>query len=244
MSGWKVKTGSIVGATGMALVGVGDVAPTPEMAVWVVFIGKLLAGLGGALAAFGLGHKIEKAGAGSQRGQVGMLSLMVLGLLSIVLIVGCGVLGLPKPPSVCDAGSPKVAELAAWVKAEYDFEVVDADSRLCAIAAANDLHLESLGDLFLVVDVEAIRAQAFTRDLAVKAYEEMIAWLLSTSVISTGGLRDAALRYTGSYPELRLAVPFIAYLPADYTRLATTLDVALLVYHCHDVMRSLGVVFK
>lgn len=60
MTGWKTKVGSYALAIGTACLSAADLAPDPTAAEWIRFSGKLLTGLGGALAAFGIGHKIQK----------------------------------------------------------------------------------------------------------------------------------------------------------------------------------------
>jgi hypothetical protein len=66
MKGWKTKTGAALLAIGSVAPGIADACPNPEMATWILFAGKLLQGLGAALTAYGIGHKIEKASNGKQ----------------------------------------------------------------------------------------------------------------------------------------------------------------------------------
>jgi hypothetical protein len=60
MTGWKTKVGAYALAIGTACLSASDIAPDPTAAEWIRFAGKLLTGLGGALATFGIGHKIQK----------------------------------------------------------------------------------------------------------------------------------------------------------------------------------------
>lgn len=60
MKGWKTKTGAIIGAIGVTITGASEMVPIPEISPWLKFAGFLLTGIGGALATWGIGHKIEK----------------------------------------------------------------------------------------------------------------------------------------------------------------------------------------
>ena len=62
MTGWKTKAGIITGAVGVALLAGSQVSPNPDMAVWLKFLGTLIAAGGGSLGVYGVAHKVEKAG--------------------------------------------------------------------------------------------------------------------------------------------------------------------------------------
>lgn len=62
MKGWKTKWGAIILLAGQTVTGAADIAPDPTAAEWIRFAGKILTGIGTGLTAWGIGHKIEKAG--------------------------------------------------------------------------------------------------------------------------------------------------------------------------------------
>ena len=62
MKGWKSKVGAIVFAFGGGLIAGSKVAPSPEIEMWLMFIGTILASSGTALLGVGIAHKIEKQG--------------------------------------------------------------------------------------------------------------------------------------------------------------------------------------
>jgi hypothetical protein len=60
LTGWKVKTGSVIFAFGGALYAASRVIPNPNWVPWCEFISILLTGFGGSLLGIGMGHKIDK----------------------------------------------------------------------------------------------------------------------------------------------------------------------------------------
>ena len=60
MKGWKTKTGAILTTLGGVLVSSAE-SVSDEVGVWLALAGKVLMAVGGPLAAWGLGHKIDKA---------------------------------------------------------------------------------------------------------------------------------------------------------------------------------------
>jgi hypothetical protein len=61
ISGWKTKTGVIATAVGGGLLAGAKMAPTPEIGLWMGFIGTILAAAGASLAGYGIADKVEKA---------------------------------------------------------------------------------------------------------------------------------------------------------------------------------------
>jgi len=64
MGGWKVKTGSFLIAVGVVISGASEVVPVHEIGPWLKFAGYIVGGIGSAMAAWGIGHKIEKSATG------------------------------------------------------------------------------------------------------------------------------------------------------------------------------------
>lgn len=62
MKGWKTRYGSILLTAGTVILGASDVVPDPTAKEWIKFAGTVITGVGTAMAAWGIGHKIEKAG--------------------------------------------------------------------------------------------------------------------------------------------------------------------------------------
>jgi len=60
MKGWKTKAGFYAGLIGGAMLGGAEVAPTPQIGVWMRFIGIILVSFGGGTMGYGIAHKIEK----------------------------------------------------------------------------------------------------------------------------------------------------------------------------------------
>ena len=60
LTGWKTKTGLIVGVLGTGLLAGAEVAPTPQIGVWCRFLGMIMAGIGTGLAGYGIAHKVER----------------------------------------------------------------------------------------------------------------------------------------------------------------------------------------
>ena len=60
MEGWKTKAGFFIGAIGGALLAGAEVAPNPNLAIWLRFFGIILMSFGGGTMGYGIAHKIEK----------------------------------------------------------------------------------------------------------------------------------------------------------------------------------------
>lgn len=60
MSGWKMKTGSIMVAVAATITGSAELAPIAGMIPWIKFAAFLVGGVGAAFLAWGAGHKMEK----------------------------------------------------------------------------------------------------------------------------------------------------------------------------------------
>jgi hypothetical protein len=112
-------------------------------------------------------------------------------LLTIFALCACATLGLQKPPSVCDNLSAD-------------------ESVLCDLATKYDLHLETVGDLFLVFNLRAINQGAYQAADALEVLGDMEALL---DVFATpADLRGLVLGHVSDYPELILLSPYLAYM--------------------------------
>ena len=120
-----------------------------------------------------------------------MRRLLLAALCSFVMVAGCAWLGLQKPPSVCDDMAP-------------------GESVLCDLAGAYDLHLETVGDLFLVVNLRAIKQGAYTAQDAIDFFER--AKVFAQAEVSPMDLRMLVLAYVQDFPELLLLSPYLAYM--------------------------------
>lgn len=78
LDGWKTKWGGILMAIGSAIGGASRVAPNPELAQWLVFIGVLVGGFGTALLGVGIGHKVQKSAAA----KIILVALLIAGMTS------------------------------------------------------------------------------------------------------------------------------------------------------------------
>lgn len=112
-------------------------------------------------------------------------------LLAILALAACSTLGLQKPPSVCDSIKP-------------------GDSVLCDLAGKFDLHLETAGDLFAIINLRAIKSGAYEAADALKVLDD-IGHMLNAPV-SPAGLRGLVLAYVSDYPELILLSPYLSYM--------------------------------
>ena len=62
MTGWKTKTGIIIGVVGSALLSSANVCPIPDWIPWITFIGTIITAIGAGLGVYGLGSKIDRQG--------------------------------------------------------------------------------------------------------------------------------------------------------------------------------------
>ena len=62
MTGWKTKTGVIIGVIGGAMLASADMCPSPTWIPWLKFAGTLMAAAGGGLGIYGVGKKIDRQG--------------------------------------------------------------------------------------------------------------------------------------------------------------------------------------
>ncbi|HUU53246.1 MAG TPA: hypothetical protein VMW44_01230 [Candidatus Bathyarchaeia archaeon] len=60
LQGWKTNTGLIIGVIGGALLAGAEVAPSPDFAVWLKFLGTILMTIGAGGAAYGVADKVQK----------------------------------------------------------------------------------------------------------------------------------------------------------------------------------------
>jgi len=98
------------------------------------------------------------------------------------------------------------------------------DSVLCDIAAENDLHLETVGQLIMVANLRAIKEGAYTKEEAVEVLQEIKDVLIFQ--VSAQTLHNMAAQYVVDYPELLLLSPYVGEL--DTPRLLTDADRKLL----------------
>ena len=94
-----------------------------------------------------------------------MRKLMIL--MFVFLFAGCAILGIKPPPSVCDG-------------------IASGESLLCDTARKNDLHLETVGNIIMLVNLSAIE------DGSYKA-SEALSVLRSVKIAAAAGPSGAAL---------------------------------------------------
>jgi hypothetical protein len=123
-------------------------------------------------------------------------------ILAIFALFACSTIGLSKPASVCD--SLKVGE-----------------SVLCDLAGQYDLHLETVGDLFLIFNLRAIQKGSYEAADALKVLGD-IETLLAFAP-APADLRGLVLGHVSAYPELILLSPYLAYMdvPTPITKADT-----------------------
>lgn len=92
LKGWKTKTGLIIGVLGGALLAGVEVAPSPEIATWLKFLGTIFMNIGSGMTAYGVAHKVEKSNAKDS----GFMDIRLCGLLAAAMAIliissaGCG----------------------------------------------------------------------------------------------------------------------------------------------------------
>lgn len=123
---------------------------------------------------------------------IGILALCALGFL---LLQGCAMTGIPKPPSVCD-------------------ELPPGESLLCDLAIKHDLNLETVGNLILVADLRAIKQKAYTKRQALHVFNTLEAAVGKDGVLGKD-LALLAIKYAYDYPELLLVMPYLNYLKVE-----------------------------
>lgn len=140
-----------------------------------------------------------------------MNKLIAVALILSLSLIGCGALGLKAPPSVCD-------------------NMGTGDSILCDIATKNDIHLETAGNFFMVLNMRSIKEGLYTKD---QAHDVILGLQSAVGLFEITGddLRNLVLDYTADYPELILMSPYLGYLSgageikdADRDMLTTWLD--------------------
>lgn len=116
-------------------------------------------------------------------------------ILSLAIVatmfVACAAIGIKKPPSVCDSTEPGA-------------------SVLCDIAGKNDFHLETAGNILMVVNLRAIKQGLYTAQDAINVLGD-VRYALGFD-ISAVDLKRLIFEYIDEYPELILASPFLGYL--------------------------------
>lgn len=119
------------------------------------------------------------------------MNKLLLISLAFFLCAGCSIIGIKAPPSVCDNKTP-------------------GESVLCDIAGKYDLRLETVGDLFLVVNLRAIKEGAYTKEDAQRFFTKASVWI--EAPVSVIDLRMLVLGYVADVPELLLISPYLAYM--------------------------------
>ena len=188
-----------------------------DLLIVIVGVGGVLDAIAGYLPDrfvpyIGLVRRIVEILAGTRGGRVAMA------LIPLMLLVGCGTLGIGKPPSICDDLAP-------------------GDSVLCDLAARADINLEVLGDLIMVVNLRAIREGAYTAADAQRALQGIRDAVSVTNVLSAAELRALALRYISDFPELLLISRYIYVI--DSPRILTARDRAMIISWCDQQLSLL-----
>jgi hypothetical protein len=119
------------------------------------------------------------------------LILLVVGSFFVMMLSNCSTLGIPKPPSVCD-------------------NMEQGQSVLCDTANNNDIHLETVGNLVMVLNVDAIKNDRYSAEQAISVLGDIRAAI--NSDITAMGLKSIIIDYIDEYPELILLTPYFGYL--------------------------------
>jgi hypothetical protein len=112
-------------------------------------------------------------------------------ILAILALFACSTVGLQKPVSVCD--STRLG-----------------DSVLCDLANQYDLHLETVGDLLLIINLRAIQKGSYKPSDALEVLGD-IETLLALSP-SPDDLKSLVAYHVIAYPELILLSPYLSYM--------------------------------
>ena len=162
--------------------------------------------------------------------------MCVLGVV-ISFLAGCAA-QKSLPPSICGEAAFKKVDLRAWAKEKYEIDTKVDGMVLCDIANDRGIALEATGDLFLVMDTVAVRANAYKRTEAIRVFEQLKRTFLSAArgsvILNVNDLRWLAYDYAGQYPELAIALKYtdIFQLPEYSGRIPTALDFIALAWWC------------
>jgi hypothetical protein len=103
-------------------------------------------------------------------------------------------MGIKPPPSACDT-------------------ITEGDSLLCDLATKNGVNLETVGTLIMVLNLRAIKQDAYTKQQALgvlQGFKNGISFNMRGV-----DLMNLAMAYVDEYPELLLVAPYISYLDTD-----------------------------
>jgi hypothetical protein len=137
-----------------------------------------------------------------------------------LLVSGCSVLGIEKPVSYCDNLQP-------------------GESVLCDIATDLDVHLETIGDLFIGFDLQGIQDGHFTKEEARSALIKFQS-VYQTANFSADDLRLLIMEYTARYPAFILLKRYVGSLQVH--KLLKDVDRYILDYHINDHLALIDMV--
>lgn len=155
LTGWKTKTGLIVGVLGTGLLAGAEVAPTPQIGVWCRFLGMIMAGIGTGLAGYGIAHKIEKQAPAPQPkeppliiGNSGSSTLDTMTALSILVIlafvlVGYGCIKPVMKQDVAERIAVSLSAKALGQKLQGDFQWTPQMDAFIAVIEADGITLST-----------------------------------------------------------------------------------------------------
>lgn len=252
IGGWKTIVGALHLAFSMTLPQAQELL-APELYMWLM-VGSSFTGA--FLTPLGIAHKIEKGfnklsgdvpGAGVTMGSgalsgmansMGRAGVVAMAFLLAVSVAGLVAMGCSKAflnaPSICDEGSPKVAQLKAYMMTHYGVEVQSDESVLCDIANAHEKHLEGTADLIFFIDVGAIRLKVHTKQQAIRVYRDLKRYALSGVEITSGDMASFAMKYAARYPGLGIVLQYtnLLNMPDYRGMLFKDLDLAKVVWWC------------
>ena len=133
------------------------------------------------------------------------LILLVVGSFFVMMLSNCSTLGIQKPPSICD-------------------NMPAGESVLCDTANNNDIHLETVGNLVMVLNVDAIKNGVYSAGQAISVLGDIRAAI--NSGITAMGLKSIVIDYIDEYPELILLTPYFGYI--DSPKILKSKDIEML----------------
>ncbi|HBA86010.1 MAG TPA: hypothetical protein DCZ95_18145 [Verrucomicrobia bacterium] len=193
ISGWKTKWGLIIGTIGGGLMAGAMVAPSPDLEKWCMFIGIIMATIGGGGVGLGVAHKVEKSssapatikeppsilGNSGAAAQSVMVQLFVWVLLALVTAFWCVVVF-----NGCAPHRPATQQIAAQTSNPYHL--------------AQAVYLDAL-----TAYNESLKVYLPYRDLAEKSNPAAAARIKEAFAMADGMLADfKGLAALGKYREM------------------------------------------
>jgi len=131
------------------------------------------------------------------------LILLVVGSFFVMMLSNCSTLGIPKPPSVCD-------------------NMPVGESILCDTANSNDVHLETVDNLVMVLNIEAIKDGRYSAQQAISVLND-IRYAINAGITAVG-LKMLIIGYIDKYPAMILLAPYFGYLDSPEILKAKDVD--------------------